>query len=178
MTYCICLLYSPEQIFSDPGFHLSFLATYFMIVFLPSIQHWCRFIPETKIINLRELLVLAFSSPLFMLPYTMYFSGMTPLASPFANILFAIITPPLMFSGLVILVLSPCKSLAMVYGSIISWVGGLVLHVLQLCNHLPHIKTPPLPWWAVVMFYVITSVVLHKDAVIDFVLQQQKMLQQ
>ena len=171
LAYCVCLLVSPEQVFSDPGFHLSFLATYFMILFLPACQRWLSFIPQTKIVDLQELLVLAICSPLFMLPYTMYFSGMTPLASPFANILFAIITPPLMLAGVALLVVSWMPPIAAFAGIAISFFGEAILVILRWCNHLPQLQTPQLPWWGVVLFYAVATIALHRVAIVQFVRQ-------
>lgn len=177
-VYCVLFVWSPEQIFSDPGFHLSFLATFFMIAYLPKMQEWCSFIPKTAPIDLRELLVLAVGSPLCMLPYTMYFSGIVPVASPFANILLVIVTPPIMLAGVAIFTISLLEPLARIAGILLSWVGDGVIAILELCDRLPKIPTPQLGWWSVLGCYGIVSYLLHKESIMQFLQQQHSVLQQ
>jgi predicted membrane metal-binding protein len=101
---------NPIIIFADPGFHLSVLATIFMILVVPKIETLFLFVSEK--FNSRELVILALCVPLFMLPYTMYFSGLVPMASPFANILMAITTPFFMLAGASILAVTWCGPFA------------------------------------------------------------------
>jgi competence protein ComEC len=146
-------LYSPETIFTDPGFHLSVLGTVFMIVVLPKIERLFHFLPERY--NLRQVIILALCVPLFMLPYTMYFSGLLPLASPFANILMMVMTSVLMLAGAAMIAVSGVPPLAQAVGLLISWMGKLTLNILQLLNMLPQWNTPPLAWWGVVTTYLL-----------------------
>jgi competence protein ComEC len=92
LSFIFFFFTSPVTIFVDPGFHLSFLATFYIITFLPMLEEKLSWIPKGKI-NLRELLILACGLPIFMLPYFMYFSGLFPLVSPIANIFLVPIIP-------------------------------------------------------------------------------------
>jgi predicted membrane metal-binding protein len=158
--------YSPETIFVDPGFHLSVLGTIFMIVILPKIERLFHFLPEQY--NLRQVIILALCVPLFMLPYTMYFSGLLPLASPFANILMMIMTSVLMLAGATMIVVSWVPPFAQTVGLLISWMGNLTLSILQLLNKLPQWNTPPLAWWGVVATYVLFFAMFFQKEIRQF----------
>jgi competence protein ComEC len=153
LTYLLFFFLSPTMIFSDPGFHLSFLATAFMIVVLPKVELLFGWIPQTKVVNVRELLMLAFSAPIFMLPYTMYFSGSFPLASPVANIVLAIVTPICMLAAIAVLGLSWITPLAHALGVALSLLGMVVLRILTISARLPVWNAPAIPWWAVLGVY-------------------------
>ncbi len=176
LAYLFFFFLSPRTIFSDPGFHLSFLATAFMVLGLPKIERLFLFIPKTRGVDLRELLMLAVSLPLFMLPYTMYFSGAFPLASPVANILLALATPLLMVLGIVVLLFSWISPIAHIFGVIASVVGQAVLWMLEGFAQLPIWQTPGLPWWAVAGVYSIFFVVLFRRELRDFMRQLQNSL--
>jgi competence protein ComEC len=168
LTYLLFFLISPLTIFSDPGFHLSFLATICMILVLPRVSAWCAFIPETKHVNMRELLVLAVSIPLFMLPYTMYFSGMLPLATIPANILLAVLIPILMALGIVLLLMSWLAPLASLVGIIISFLGNSMQSILEYLSRLPIANTPPLSWQGVVIVYAIFFFLFFRNELTEY----------
>ncbi len=155
ISYLFFFFMSPTSIFVDPGFHLSFLATMFMILVLPKVETLFHWLPQTRGIDMRELIMLAVSAPIFMLPYMMYFSGNFPLSSPFANILFAIITPLIMISGIILIALSWITPVATLFGTLVSWFGNLVLKILELCDHIYIWQTPAVPWWGVTGVYVV-----------------------
>ncbi len=158
----------PTTLFVDPGFHLSFLATLFIITLLPVLKQKFSWIPEGKI-NLRELLILAIGLPLFMLPYMMYFSGLFPLVSPIANIFLVPIIPILMLGGLAVVSLSFIPLLSGILGDITSAIGAITIKVLTFFASLPQWNTPPLSGWCVVLFYlVLYGVLFRKEIVIYF----------
>ncbi|MDB5188602.1 MAG: internalization-related competence protein ComEC/Rec2, competence protein ComEC protein [Candidatus Nomurabacteria bacterium] len=144
---------SPETLFTDPGFHLSVLATIFMIVVVPKIEPLFYWLPEAY--HLRELVILAIGVPIFMLPYTMYFSGLVPSASPLANIVMAIITPFMMLGGAIVLACSWISPIAQIVGTTVSFVGDVILKLLAFLNTWPQLNTPPLAWWGVIAIYMI-----------------------
>ena len=162
IAYVLFFFLSPGTLFADPGFHLSFLATLFMIAVMPRIERFFAFIPQTNHIDIRELTILAIGVPIFMLPYTMYFSGLFPLASPFANVLLAIVTPLVMVLGVALIALSWIPVLATVVGVCISFLGNAVLSVLTLLNKLPQWNTPPLSGWGMALFYSVILLVLFR----------------
>jgi competence protein ComEC len=151
-------LHSPSTLFIDPGFHLSMLATMFMILVLPKAKKLFSFIPKRY--GLQETLILAVCMPIFMLPYTMYFSGSEPLASPFANILMTIIVPTIMLLGIGVLAVSWIHPLAAVCGGLLSFVGMTTIRLLTLLNTLPQLNTPPVSWWGVLVVYGVFFIAL------------------
>jgi competence protein ComEC len=171
LTISIALFFfiSPETIFTDPGFHLSVLATLFMIIVFPKIEKLFHFLPER--FNVRELLILALSVPLFMLPYTMYFSGLVSSASPLANILMAIVTPFFMLAGASILAVSWLVPFAQLAGTITSCVGSVIIKILEILNALPQLNTPPLAWWGVVASYLLFFGIVFRFELMQFWLE-------
>lgn len=147
---------SPSSIFVDPGFHLSMLATIFMILVLPKAQKLFSFIPEA----IKEIMILAFCIPVFMLPYTMYFSGIEPISSPFANIVMTVAVPTIMLLGATIFAVSWISPLAFVLGKLLSFIGTVTLALLGALNHLPQLNTPPLSWRGVLGIYALFFIVL------------------
>ncbi|HTH93542.1 MAG TPA: ComEC/Rec2 family competence protein [Candidatus Paceibacterota bacterium] len=146
---------SPETVFIDPGFHLSVLATLFMIVVAPKVQ------PSMKY---GEVVVLAIGMPLFMLPYTMYFSGLLSSVSPFANIMMMVITPVLMLAGALLLCVSWLTPFAQIVGTVTSMVGSIILKVLHFLNTFPQLNTPPIDWRGVLASYLLFfSIVFRKE---------------
>lgn len=176
LAYLLFFFLSPTTIFFDPGFHLSFLATIFMVLLLPKISSLVQFIPKTHGINFQELLLLAIAIPLFMLPYTMYFSGLVSVVSPIANIILSIITPLSMLLGVLILFSALLTPLAYILGTTISLIGQYTLKVLELLNTIPNINTPPLPWWSVLLFYVVLFYIFFRKSITQYVLQLQSSL--
>ena len=176
VAYLIFFFVSPTTIFFDPGFHLSFLATLFMIVVLPKVETLFGWIPESRHINLRELLMLAVSAPLFMLPYMMYFSGMFPLASPLANILFSLVTPIVMIAGIVLIALSWITPLASVIGIVLSGLGNFVLWFLRWCDTLYIWQTPSISWWGVSLIYIAVLGIIFRRELMLFVSQRYRVL--
>jgi competence protein ComEC len=176
LSYFFFFLLSPLTIFYDPGFHLSFLATGYMIVVLPKVERLFSFIPKTKGINVRELLMLAVTVPVFMLPYMMYFSGDFPLSSPIANILLAIVIPILMFSTVLLFAISwlPIVTIA---GSIISGIGDGILWILDKLEKLPVLQIPEVSWWTVLVCYTLFIYVLFYKEIREYFSQLRNSLQ-
>lgn len=104
ISFLVFFFWSPTTLFYDPGFHLSFLATLCMITVIPKVESVFFFIPKTKMLNVRELTMLAVLMPIFMLPYLMYFAGTVPLSAVPANILFGVATPVVMLLGSTVLI--------------------------------------------------------------------------
>ena len=165
IAYVLFFFLSPGTLFADPGFHLSFLATLFMIAVVPRIEQFFAFIPQTNHIDIRELTILAIGVPIFMLPYTMYFSGLFPVASPLANVVLAIVTPLVMVLGVVLVVVSWIPLLATVVGVCVSFLGNAVIWILLHLNNLPQWNTPPLSGWGISLFYTLILVVIFRGEI-------------
>ena len=168
---------SPTTIFVDPGFHLSFLATLFIITLLPILKEKFVFIPNGRF-NLRELLVLAVGLPIFMLPYMMYFSGLFPLVSPIANIFLVPIIPILMLGGLAVVTLSFIPFLAGLVGGLTSFIGLLTIKVLTFFSMFPQWQTPKLPGWCVGLVYIILFGVIFWKEISSYLVQLRSIFRQ
>ncbi len=171
LSYLFFFFLSPETIFSDPGFHLSFLATAYMVLMLPKVEKMFSFLPKTKGINIRELLMLALTIPLFMLPYFMYFSGNFPLASPIANIVLALVTPILMVLGILVIAFSWLGPIAHILGVLAAALGSGTIATLELFARLPQWNTPALSWWGVALFYMFLFFTLFRSEITSYLSQ-------
>lgn len=177
VSYILFFFWSPTTIFADPGFHLSFLATLCMIVVIPKVEGLFSFIPKTNHIDVRAILMLAVVMPFFMLPYTMYFSGVAPFATVPANILLALLTPLILFLGIAIISMSMIVPVASVLGTVLSFIGAGTLQLLALCARLPLYNIPYLPWWSVVGIYTIFFIFLFRTELSRFTERLQSALQ-
>ena len=171
IAYLIFFFISPHTIFIDPGFHLSFLATLFMILVLPSAQNLFTFIPVTRGVNIRELIVLAISAPLFMLPYMLYFSGLVPMATVPANIALAVLIPVIMALGIGLLALAWIPFVATFLGIFLSLLGSITLWLLHLFNRLPIANLPAISWWVVIAIYGVGIGILFRKDITSYSLQ-------
>ena len=162
ISYLLFFLWSPTTLFVDPGFHLSFLATFCMITVIPKIELLFQWIPKTAHINIRELVMLSITLPVFMIPYTMYFSGVVQLAALPANIVLGIVTPVVMIATPLVVVLSFIPVLASVGGLIVSTLLDFTTTILRLLDQLPQYNTPELGSWSVVGIYSIVFFFLFK----------------
>ncbi|MBP6857918.1 MAG: ComEC/Rec2 family competence protein [Candidatus Pacebacteria bacterium] len=167
VSFLFFFFLSPQTIFVDPGFHLSFLATFYIIAFLPLLNQKLSFIPVAGKLNLRELLILATGLPVFMLPYLMYFSGLFPLVSPIANIFLVPIIPILMLGGLLAIVTSFVSPLASFIGIITSFVGVISIKVLTYFSTLPQWQTPAVSGWGVTLFYTVFLGLIFRKQIIE-----------
>lgn len=168
---------NPKTIFVDPGFHLSFLATLFIVTILPILKERFVFIPNSKF-NLRELIILAVGLPIFMLPYMMYFSGLFPLVSPIANIFLAPIIPVLMLGGVAVVSLSFVPFVSIAIGFIVSFIGTITIKVLTFFASFPQWQTPTLPPWCVVLFYFILFVTIFRKEIVIYFAHLRNIFQQ
>lgn len=176
LAYILFFFLSPQTIFVDPGFHLSFLATLFMVAVLPKVEKIFSFVPSTKYINTREIVMLAVSIPFFMLPYIMYFSGNFPIVSPLANILMAIVTPIIMSVGILIILISWITPLSFIVGYTTSAFGKLIILLLDTSSRMPMWNTPTLSWWGVLTIYLGILFILFRPEIKNYFLQMKKML--
>lgn len=174
-SFIIFFFIQPLTMFVDPGFHLSFLATFFITSIVPIIKEKIVCIPEYRI-QFKEILIIACGLPIFMLPYTMYFSGVFSIASPITNILFVPIIPILMIGGLLVIVFSWVSPIALFFGDIISSIGAIMIKILSYLDHIPQYNTPILSGWGVVLVYAGIMLFIFQKQIIQFIVQLQTTL--
>jgi ComEC/Rec2-related protein len=177
LSFLFFFFMNPVTIFVDPGFHLSFLATFFIIALLPILKEKTPWIPEWKW-GIKETLLLAVGLPLFMLPYFMYFSGLFPFMSPLANIVMVPLIPLLMIGGVVTLIVSPIPFLAGVAGALTSFVGTIAVHILSFFSVFPQWNTPLLSGWGVVLFYTVFLVLIFRKEIQQQIIEYKNIFSQ
>lgn len=97
------VFWNPLILRYDPSFHLSFLATFALIVFSPIVQSMFGKFGETA---LGEIVSSTIAVEIFLLPYILYMNGSFAFVSLFANILVLSFLPFTMLVGFVAAVLS------------------------------------------------------------------------
>lgn len=178
IAYLILFFLSPFSLFSDPGFQLSFLASFFMIYILPHVLERLSYIPEKKFhLPLREMFALGFILPIFMLPYTMYFSGLVPLSSPFANVIVAIGVPVITILGLILLCISFAGPIASILGTLISFLGNLLLSILAILAKLPILNVPEVSGFAICGIYLVFCIFFFRKDLMIYLLHLQSIAQ-
>ncbi|MHB1128130.1 MAG: ComEC/Rec2 family competence protein, partial [Bacillota bacterium] len=131
----VILLWNPLQL-NDPGFQLSFMATWGLVYLEPIIAGWLSFLP-----GWRRVLVAPITAQLGVLPLTaLYFNTISLLAIP-ANILVVGLAGVITVLGLVMFVLA--LTFAPVGEMIALAVGGLVFMMEKMLNMIGQI-----PWSA------------------------------
>ena len=169
VAYLLVFCISPFVLFYDPGFQLSFIASFFMIQVLPKVLTYIDFIPEKKFfVPLRELCTLGFVLPIFMLPYTMYFSVIVPTSSPFANIIVALVVPVLTILGIILLCVSWISPLAMIFGTLITILGNILVAILRFFNSFPIIPMPAISGFEIAGIYVLFCIFFFKKDLMSF----------
>ncbi len=166
VSVLLFFFYSPETIYVDPGFHLSVLATFFMVAMMPKLEPLCRFLPEKY--GIRSLVMLAIAMPLFMLPHTMYFSGLQPVAAPFANIVMSWGVPVLMLLGAAILTVSWIAPAAGLMGVVASFAGNCIVGILKVLDKLPQLHAPPLSGRGVLAIYSVLLGIVFRTELMSF----------
>jgi competence protein ComEC len=81
----VMLIINPYLLLYDVGFQLSFVATWGLIVFSPTIEKFIKFIPE--ILGLRTLVAATLSTQIAVLPLLLYQIGEMSLVSIITNVL-------------------------------------------------------------------------------------------
>jgi competence protein ComEC len=153
LSFIFFFAVSPLSVLYDPGLHLSFLATFFLITVLPKIVRVFSWVSNVWNGGLREYIALTSGIALFMVPYLLYFSGVFPYVTPFANALIGPLVPFFMAGGLVVVLLSPVSVIAGAVGSLLSFAGAWLLKSMSLMERLPLYQHPPFSWWVLVVIY-------------------------
>lgn len=168
LAYLLFFFISPLQIFSDPGFHLSFLATAAIILLYPKIE--AKFVrAKTQFWRVAQsIIVLSTFMPLIMLPYFMYFSGIFALSSPVANIFASLFVPGITIAGMILIVISFLHPLARFGGILLGMFVSLFVWILRLCAHVPLWQTPPLAWWGVLSIYSIVIGIFFRKEILTY----------
>jgi competence protein ComEC len=149
----VVILFASPKAMWEPGFQLSFIATWGILYLVPTL--------EKLLSNWPKALVVAASVPivaeLTVVPLVAYHFNMMSLVGIITNILTApLITAVMLLSGISVLVGVVLMPLA----SIINVSTGLLLDILlwlvRIMASLPHaaIYLPSPPWWGIIAYYL------------------------
>jgi len=151
----LMVLANPMILRYDIGFQLSFFATLGILYVAPFLGQYFKKIPNR--FNLRETFLMTFSAQLMVLPLILfYFHNFSLVALP-ANLIILPFIPLAMalgfFTGVAGLIWS---KLGILVGALAWLVSSVVLWLAKFFAHLPLSSFPVyLPWWGVVLVYII-----------------------
>jgi len=155
--------WNPYLLVFDPGFQLSALATFGLIVFSPVVVRRARWVPER--LGLRELFAATVSTQLAVLPLLLWQSGTLSLVSLPANLLALVAVPPAMLASFVaalggVLVGSWAVPLAAPAYILLAYIVG-VAHVFA---SLPFsaVVLPAFGAWVLVPAYAIVGALAYR----------------
>jgi len=98
-TAFLMLVYNPLILRYDISFQLSFSAVAGIIYFTPLFNHWLKFIPNRRLLNLRDILSMTLSAQVATFPLLIHYFGHISLIAPLTNILIIPILPLLISFG-------------------------------------------------------------------------------
>ena len=168
IAFLIFFSFSPLSVLYDPGFQLSFLATLAIVTLYPKIE--AKFVSQKEGVlrAMQSIVVLSIFMPLFMLPYSMYFSGIIGLSSPIANIFAALFVPVITIVGMILLLLSWISPIASLLGFVLNVIVSIFLWILNVCVHIPVWNAPPLPGLLTTGIYLILFVIVFRNEATTF----------
>lgn len=158
----LMLLWNPLLLLYDPGFQLSFLATFGLILCAPYIERWVRFVPS--VLSVREFLVATLATQLFVLPFLLYQIGEFSVVAVIVNVLVLPMVPLAMlltfFAGLAGFI---APSLALVFGALAQLSLTYILRVAELFSAVPFASfaVPAFPLWVVFVSYGLLGYFLY-----------------
>ncbi len=156
------VIHNPRIVLDDASFHLSFLATFGLIILSPRVSALIH-APKDKTDTLpwwKELFSATVSAQLMVLPYILFFSGQLSPYALFANLLALPMVPVTMgFSTLALLVSTIFPWLGEVLGVLSSIPAWWVLRVGAWSAQLPGAGMLfPIPLWGALLLYALGTV--------------------
>lgn len=137
------LLANPKILLFDPGFQLSFVATFAILALTPKWQPYFSFLP--KRFGLRDSFVASLAAITLTLPIVLWHFGAVSLVAPLVNFLVLPAVPYLMALGLSALAVSFINLSLAAWLALPAWVlSSLVLHVIVWYGSLPYASVHPL----------------------------------
>ena len=150
----IMLLHNPKILVFDVSFQLSFLATVGLIYVSPFIEPKVKWITEWW--HMREIFVATVATPLFLLPFLIYKTGLFSVVSLPVNLLVLAAIPATMLVGFlagITTFLSALLALPFAYAAyaLLAYELGVVEWFSKL--PLAELSVPYFPLWLVIFWY-------------------------
>ncbi len=159
----VMLLINPYLLVADPGFQLSFVATFGLILLAPHLEKIFHKVPS--VIGVREFLVATIATQIFVLPLLLYQIGEFSVVAVLVNVLVLPMVPVAMlltfFTGMLGLFSS---SLALPIAYLTHLSLSYILVVASWFAALPFASyvVPPFPFWVMILAYAILGFVIWK----------------
>ena len=160
----LMLLFNPKVLIWDAGFQLSFLATIGLIYFVPVLEKYTKWLPQT--LQIRESLTTTLSAIVLTTPLILFQFGRFSFLAPLANLLILPAIPLNMAVGFLAIIIGLIWLPA---AQIVGWVSWAILsYVLKLTELLAGIPwastlTPQVHWLALVISYSIIGYSIVKN---------------
>jgi competence protein ComEC len=159
----VMLLINPYLLVSDPGFQLSFVATFGLILLAPHLEMVFHKVPN--FIKIREFLVATIATQIFVLPLLLYQIGEFSVVSVLVNVLVLPMVPVAMlltfFTG-VIGLFSSALALPVAYLTHLSLSYILVVATWFAALPFAAYVLPPFPFWIMILAYVALGFIIWK----------------
>lgn len=161
----VMLVHNPHLLAFDTGFQLSFLATVGLILVAPMIETQLSFVPNPRMIGVREFLTATLATQFFVLPLLLYQIGEFSVVSVAVNVLVLPMVPVAMFltfaAGMAGLL---SASLALPFAYAAYWSLAYILAAAEWFAALPFAAyvVPAFPFWVVPLSYGVMAYVLWR----------------
>ncbi len=159
----VMILHNPRILLSDPGFQLSFMATFGLIYASPVVKSlpFMQKIPEK--FHLRELIVSNVTTQIFLLPMLLYQTGMFSFVSLPVNFLTLVFIPFTMLVGFLAGMVGLVSTfLALPFAFLSHILLSYVIFISRFFSHLPLavFELRVFPFWVVIAAYAVYFYIL------------------
>lgn len=154
----VMLLINPSLLVHDPGFQLSFLATFGLIIFAPIVERGLVFLPATW--GIRSIATATIATQIIVLPLLLYQTGMLSIVAVVVNMLVLPIVP---FAMMLTFLVGVTGLVSAFLGKVVGYVAyvalGYIIEMAIWFAELPlsTIIIDAFPFWVVACAYAILA---------------------
>jgi competence protein ComEC len=167
----LILIFNPLSLFYDISFQLSFISILAIFLLFPLLQHYTfqKIKPQTKkrplLIFFVNTLLISIAILLFLGPLIAYYFGNLPAISPLINLIIIPLLPPLLFFGIISLLISIISlPLSLIFSSIVYLLLAVMIELSHFFAHLPFIDILQfrLPLYLLIIYYIVLVIIIFK----------------
>lgn len=167
----LILIFNPLSLFYDISFQLSFVSILAIFLLFPLLQHYTfqKIKPQTKkmplLIFFVNTFLISIAILLFLGPLIAYYFGNLPAISPLINLIIIPLLPPLLFFGIISLLISAISlPLSLIFSSIVYLLLSVMIGLSHFFAHLPFIDILQfrLPLYLLITYYIILVIIIFK----------------
>lgn len=165
LAACGMLVFNPYLLAFDPGFQLSFLATFALITLATPIAERLTWIPTVG--GVREFMTATLATQIFVTPFLLYQIGELSLVAVIVNVLVLPAVPIAMLATFVVAAIGLVWSGGASFVSVMAYVP--LTYILQVATgfaQLPFaaITVPTFPFWVLVGAYILLGFMVYRFA--------------